>query len=192
MARTGVGDALLGLGRTKEALEQYSIAIDDATRAAHSDSPLTASAVLGRASALLALGKLEPAFVDAERVVKLRRAVLGAHHPDVAEALLVEARIRAREGRAADAVALLTDARAIVDASASPPWLRAEVNDALARATWDATKDRDRSRRYAADARDAYAAAGPGEAAPARSLDSLLASLASGEATGASGRSGSR
>jgi tetratricopeptide (TPR) repeat protein len=181
MARTAVGDALLGLGRATEAVDQYALAIDDATRTSRLDSPLTASALLGRASALLALGKLDAARVDAVRATKTRRAVLGDHHPDVAEALLVEARIQREAGRTADAVPLLTEARAIVDASSAPPWLRAEVNDELARATWSATRDRDRSRTFATDARDAYALAGPGEAAPARSLDALLASLSASE-----------
>ncbi|HEY5921347.1 MAG TPA: serine/threonine-protein kinase [Kofleriaceae bacterium] len=99
----------------------------------------------------------------------------GASHPYVAYPLVGRTQCLVELGKAGDAIADGERAVAILGAHAGDPTHIAEARFALARALWDAARDRGKARKLAREARTAFAAAGAGGAAKLAEIDAWLA-----------------
>ncbi|MEZ4385597.1 MAG: serine/threonine-protein kinase, partial [Nannocystaceae bacterium] len=106
---------------------------------------------------LIRQGRLAEAEVEAESILAARERTQGPDHPASSGALLNLGRARLGLGQPDDAIAPLTRAAALLEASTSPA-RSAPARFALARALWDASiaggRDRDRARELATAARD--------------------------------------
>jgi eukaryotic-like serine/threonine-protein kinase len=151
--------ALEALGRNQEALEHVdrSIAIlENGLGASHPD---LATQLNNRGEILNALGRSRDARASFEKARIIWERELGLDNRNLAYALTGIGVSYLSEGDALSALVPLERAFKIREAQETDPSRRAETRFALARALWEAGRDRGRARALAQDARESYAKA---------------------------------
>jgi serine/threonine-protein kinase len=146
-----VGYLLALLGRPAEgrrSAEQGVAIIEKALGPAH---PAMTEALRILGVVLTAQGRYEEAQRRLERGLAVIEKALGRDHPDVSLSLLSLGELHLKRGKPAEALPLLERAIAHVY-----PKDENDVAFALARALWDANKDRPRARSLATQARDSW------------------------------------
>jgi eukaryotic-like serine/threonine-protein kinase len=107
-------------------------------------------------------------------VLAIREQALGSEHPDLAHPLVGLARIALARGRPADAAALAERAVKVRGDGDAPGGDVAEARFVLARALWDASRERPRALALAEQAREAYREAGDGKAMELAEVEAWL------------------
>ena len=143
------GDAAGALARNQEAGEMYR-------RVYGTGSPALAINLSNRGEYLVALDRVPEALVAFQDALARWESVLGPRHAFVAYALTGIGVAHWRLGRAEQAIPPLERALAIREASEPDPAQVAETRFALARALWDAGRERARALQLAAAARAAF------------------------------------
>jgi tetratricopeptide (TPR) repeat protein/tRNA A-37 threonylcarbamoyl transferase component Bud32 len=144
------------LGRYQEALEHVGRAIDIETRGYGAEHPELAVQLSNRGEILNALGRPHDARQSFERARIIWERELGLDSRNLAYALTGIGESYLADGDAANALVPLERAFKIRVAKESDVQRRGETAFALARALWDANRDRGRSRTLAEQARDDY------------------------------------
>jgi eukaryotic-like serine/threonine-protein kinase len=109
-----------------------------------------------------------------ERALAIHEQALGSEHPDIAYSLVGLARVALARGRAADAVVLADRAVKVRKDGDAPTGDLAEARFVLARALWDASRERPRALAVAEQAREAYREAGHGKATELAEVEAWL------------------
>jgi eukaryotic-like serine/threonine-protein kinase len=109
-----------------------------------------------------------------ERALAIKEEALGPEHPDLAYSLVGLSRVALARGRAADAVVLAERAVKVREDGSAPAGEEAEARFVLARALWDASRERPRALAVAEQAREAYREAGDGEATALAEVEAWL------------------
>jgi tetratricopeptide (TPR) repeat protein len=143
-----------GDAKTALAVEEDSIAIW--TRAYGPNSPWLANLLGNKGEYLVALGRLDEALVAFDDALARWETLWGPTHAFLAYPLTGIGVARWKQGRSADALAPLERALAIREASEPDAATVAETRFALARALWDAGRDRKRALALAATVRTEY------------------------------------
>ena len=151
-----LSDALRRSGDTKGAYEEIQTAIRIRAAKLGADSPLVADALDQLALALLADGLYAEALGECQRSLAIREKVLRKDHPDLSYSLenLGAALIGVRQPE--KAIPVLERAIAIRTKENAGDEDLAESRFSLARALWDAGKDRARAKELAKQAHDGY------------------------------------
>jgi tetratricopeptide (TPR) repeat protein len=146
-----VGHALALQGRYEEGRKSAEQAVALGEKILGPEHPAVTEALRILGVVLTMQGRYQEALRRLERGLVLREKVLGREHPEVSLALLSLGELHLARGRPAEALPLLERARAHVYAKDE-----SDVAFALARALWDARKDRPRARSLATQARDQW------------------------------------
>lgn len=117
------------------------------------EHPTVALMLRNIASARRGLGEFDEAEKNARRALAIREKVLGANHPDVADSLTQVGETLLGAGRPSDAISWLERALALHVQVASDAESLGKCRFSLARAMWDAKRDRPRARVLANEAR---------------------------------------
>jgi tetratricopeptide (TPR) repeat protein len=145
-----IADVLGNLGQYERALAALERAKRIGTHASNSTNMDQIEINLGEL--YVRMGRLDEALAHAERGVSLRQQMYGAEHPLVAEALLslgaAQKAYRDRSG----ALKSFERALAILEKRSASPEMLSAARFGLARALWDASRDRPRSRSLAKSA----------------------------------------
>jgi serine/threonine-protein kinase len=148
--------ALQGLGRNQEALTHVDRAVQLLEWRLGSGHPDLATQFNNRGEILNALGRYREARQSFERARIVWERELGLDHPNLAYALTGIGISYLADGTAASAIVPLERAFKIREMHEIDPSTRAETRFALARALWEAGRDRQRARILAEDARTGY------------------------------------
>ncbi len=160
-------------GRLADARDVYRDAIAILAKNLGDDHLYVAEVRNSLAHVLLRLGRAREALAEAERTsAAMEKAP--SPGPALPEALTIAGRASVALGQAANAIAPLERALALEQAAAGAAAL-AGTRFALARALWDANRDRARARALAREARQAYADAGAAGQADLAEVDAWLA-----------------
>jgi len=162
-----LGDAEDKLGHPERQLDAYRRAGTLIDASAGPESPEAGASHNRIGDALLAGVQLADALVEYRRALAIAEHALGPEHLQVVDPLAGIARAELALGRASDALAPAERAIALLakpDAHADPGQL-ARVRFVLARALWDANRDRRRAHELATQARAALDGADAGEVA---------------------------
>src|SRR5262249_49098904 len=157
-----------------EALAAYRGALAIKEKALGPDHPSVAVSVYSVADALLALDKGEEALAGFQRALAIDTKVFGGDGAELAFDLTGIGRAHLALARPAAAIAPLERALALRTATPGDPVQRGETEYMLARALWDANRDRERALALAGRARAAYAAAGDGTKQELAAIDAWL------------------
>jgi tetratricopeptide (TPR) repeat protein len=95
------------VGRLGEALPHNQNSVETIAKALGRDHPETLLARNNLCNNLVQMGRLADAAPDCLAVLDTRRAKLGAEHPSTLRSVLSTGRLRLRQGRTADVIALL-------------------------------------------------------------------------------------
>ena len=165
VARSGVAESHLNLGRPEQAVAAFRELIGDLEATAPEQTARRSQAVTGLADALLALGRYDAADREFARAIELHAVELPRAHPQAAAILTAQADARLRAGRARAALPLALEADAIQAGLGDGRWERywtrsvlgaaqAATGDRAGLAALEAARDTLRTRR---GARDRYA-----------------------------------
>jgi hypothetical protein len=102
---------------------------------------------------LMRMKRFAPALEHAERALAIREKARGADHPDVADALTLVGQLQWEQRDATAALIPLERAVKILEHHEAAPLLLALARFNLARALWDAGRDRRRAHALAVAAR---------------------------------------
>jgi serine/threonine-protein kinase len=147
-------------GKPAEAQRYYERALGISERAFGPKHPDVAMALSNLGEVLNGQGKYAEARSSYERALAIWEAALGRDHPDVAEALTGLGKTLLGLRRPSEAASSLERALRIREANPGDPAELADTCFTLARALWEAARDRARAVALATRARDAYAKAG--------------------------------
>jgi tetratricopeptide (TPR) repeat protein len=151
-----VGEALFRRGDAQGALEMSRLVVDTYRQAYGDGSPWMAKSLSNRGEYLVAVGRFAEALTTFQDALRRWESQLGPVHPYLAYPLTGIGVAHWKEHRPAEAIAPLERALAIREAGELDVSAVAETRFALARALWDAGRDRARARRLAATARADY------------------------------------
>ncbi len=174
-----LGDIEKGLGHDERALAAYRGALANKEKTLGPDHPSVAISVYSVADALLALGKGDEALAGFERALAIDTKIYGGDGVELAFDLTGIGRAHLALARPAAAIPPLERALALRTATPGDPTERGETEFMLARALWDANRDRDRARALAGRARVVFAAAGDGRKRELAAIDAWLRAHAS-------------
>ncbi|HEX4405436.1 MAG TPA: serine/threonine-protein kinase [Polyangia bacterium] len=164
------------LGRNQEALEHVDRSIDVLSRGLGAEHPDVATQLSNRGEILNALGRYRDARLSFERARIIWERELGLDARILAYALTGIGVSYLGERDAMSAVAPLERAWKIREAKETDPGRRGETLFALARALWDADRDRHRAQALGQTARAAYAKVGqPSMSTKVGDVDTWLA-----------------
>jgi tetratricopeptide (TPR) repeat protein len=169
-----LGDVERRLGQHERALAAYRGALAIKEKRLGPEHASVAISVYSVADALLALDRNAEALAGFQRALAIDTKVVGADGVELAFDLTGIGHAQLQLGRPADAIPPLERALALRVATPGDPVDRAETEFMLARALWDAGRDRDRALALAGRARAAYAAAGEGARADLAAIDAWL------------------
>jgi len=150
---------LEALGRNQEALEHVDRSIEILENGLGAGHPELATQLSNRGEILNALGRYRDARASFEKARIVWERELGLDNRNLAYALTGIGLSDIAEGDASSAIVPLERAFKIREDHETDPSRRAETRFALARALWDAGRDRVRARLLAQEARDTYAQA---------------------------------
>jgi serine/threonine protein kinase/tetratricopeptide (TPR) repeat protein len=150
---------LTALGRNQEALEHVDRSIEILENGLGAGHPDLATQLNNRGEILNALGRSRDARASFEKARIVWERELGLDNRNLAYALTGIGLSYLSDGDAANAVVPLERAFKIREAQETDPSRRAETRFALARALWEAGRDRTRARALAVEARESYAKA---------------------------------
>jgi tetratricopeptide (TPR) repeat protein len=150
-----IANNLHGLGRDQEALDMVEQAIRIMEGALGSRHPQVAIFILDRGEIRLALGQAAQARSDFERTLAIWKTE-PTPPESVSYALTGLGLSLLAENRAVEAIGSLEEARQIRETAHAPPHLRALTSFALARALWQAGRDRPRAVELAREARELF------------------------------------
>jgi tetratricopeptide (TPR) repeat protein len=155
-----LSNALQSLGRNEEALVHVDRAISLLEKGLGSGHPELASQLNNRGEVLNALGRPREARRSFERACAIWERELGPESRLLAYGLTGIGQTYLAEENAAGALVPLNRAMRIRESLETDQAKRAETAFALARALWDANRDRVRAQLLAEQARESYAKAG--------------------------------
>jgi tetratricopeptide (TPR) repeat protein len=144
------------IGDHKAALAAANQAVEIFQKAYGVESPLVGNPLGTRGETLTFLGRYADAERDLRLAIDLSTAWVGADHPWTAYPLTALGKTLIGERRWSAAISVLERALHVRESSEPNPELVAETRFALARARWEAGKDRAEARALATAARDAY------------------------------------
>jgi tetratricopeptide (TPR) repeat protein len=170
------GLLLRRMKRHDEAFDHHRRARAILTRALGADHPESAYCSVAMADARLDGGRPREALALYERAVPLLDAALEDANPQLGDGLFGMGRALAAVGQPARAVPFLE--RAVRASDAAAPEFRAERRFALARALWDARRDRSRAIELAREARRLLESSGAGQEDSLRDIDAWLVARA--------------
>ncbi len=150
---------LEALGRNQEALEHVDRSIEILENGLGAGHPELATQLSNRGEILNALGRDRDARASFEKALIIWERELGLDNRNLAYALTGIGVSYIAEGDPGSAIVPLERAFKIREAHETDPSRRAETRFALARALWEAGRDRARARLLAQQARDSYAQA---------------------------------
>jgi tetratricopeptide (TPR) repeat protein len=150
------------LGRNQEALAHLDRAVAVLEKGYGADHPDVATQLSNRGEVLNALGRHREARASFERALIIWERELGLDHRNLAYPLTGLGESWLAEGDPQSALAPLERAFKIREAEEKVPSRRAATRFALARALWEANRDRRRARELAAGAREMLAKASSG------------------------------
>jgi eukaryotic-like serine/threonine-protein kinase len=150
---------LEALGRNQEALEHVDRSIEILEKGLGAGHPDLATQLSNRGEILNALGRYRDARASFERARIVWERELGLDNRNLAYALTGIGVSYIAEGDPTSAIVPLERAFKIREEHENDPARRAETRFALARALWEAGRDRGRARVLAEAARDSYAKA---------------------------------
>jgi serine/threonine protein kinase/tetratricopeptide (TPR) repeat protein len=150
---------LEALGRNQEALEHVDRSIQILENGLGAGHPELATQLSNRGEILNALGRYRDARASFEKARIVWERELGLDNRNLAYALTGIGLSYIAEGDASSAIVPLERAFRIREDHETDPSRRAETRFALARALWEAGRDRARARLLAQEARDSYAQA---------------------------------
>jgi serine/threonine protein kinase len=154
-----VAVALQALGRSQEALQHVDRSIDILENGLGAGHPDLATQLSNRGEILNALGRYRDARASFEQARIVWERELGLDSRNLAFALTGIGASYIAEGDPTSAIVPLERAFKIREERETDPARRAETRFALARALWEAGRDRGRARLLAEAARDTYAKA---------------------------------
>ncbi|HVV15651.1 MAG TPA: protein kinase [Polyangia bacterium] len=158
-AEGSLAAALQALGRSQEALEHADRAIEILAPALGAGHPELATQLGTRGEILNALGRYRDARASFEKARIIWERELGVDNRKLASALTGIGISYIADADAGRAIVPLERAVKIREQHENDPARRAETRFALARALWEAGRDRARARALAEQARDGYAKA---------------------------------
>jgi tetratricopeptide (TPR) repeat protein len=120
-------------------------------------------------------GQHAKALEHFQKALAIRQGALGAEHFDVAKDLLGIGETYLAMRRLPDSLSALERALALREGRPGFPTTLARIRFDLAQALWESGKDQARARTLAAQAREAYANGGPGNASERAAVDAWLA-----------------
>jgi len=150
---------LEALGRNQEALEHVDRSIEILENGLGAGHPELATQLSNRGEILNALGRYRDARASFEKARIIWERELGLDNRNLAYALTGIGVSYIAEGDPSSALVPLERAFKIREDHETDPGRRAETRFALARALWEAGRDRPRARLLAEEARDGYARA---------------------------------
>jgi serine/threonine protein kinase len=150
---------LSALGRNQEALSHVDRSIEILENGLGAGHPDLATQLMNRGEILNALGRYRDGRASFERALIIWERELGLDNRNLAFALTGIGIGFLAEGDASSAIVPLERAFKIREAQETDPSRRAETRFALARALWEAGRDRGRARVLADEAREGYAKA---------------------------------
>ena len=151
-----LGLSLHGSGRDQEALEHINRSVVLLEKGLGASHPDLATQLSNRGEALNALGQYRAARESFDRARVIWERELGPDNLNLGYALTGLGVSYLGEGKAAVALASLERAFKIREAQDPEPSRRADTSFALARALWEANRDRSRARTLAVQARERY------------------------------------
>ena len=154
-----VAVVLEALGRDQEALEHVDRSIEILEKGLGAGHPDLATQLSNRGEILNALGRYRDARASFERARIVWERELGLDNRNLAYALTGIGISYIADGDPTSAIVPLERALKIREDHENDPARRAETRFALARALWEAGRDRGRARMLAEGARDSYAKA---------------------------------
>jgi serine/threonine-protein kinase len=154
-----IGLLLARQGRYEEALARHEQAYAIYRNVAGATEVDSAATLINTALAQRNLGRIAEAKELNRRVMAIYEKAFGPGHPDLAYPLIELALCLLAEGKPDEAIPLLRRSRVVREGNEEDPAERAEAELALARALWDAGRDRKEAIEQAARARDHYAEA---------------------------------
>ncbi len=154
-----VAVVLTALGRNQEALAHVDRSIEILENGLGPDHPDLATQLMNRGEILNALGRYHDGRASFERARIIWERELGLDNRILAYALTGIGVSYLSEGDPSSAIVPLERAFKIREAQETDPSRRAETRFALARALWEAGRDRSRARVLAEEAREGYAKA---------------------------------
>ncbi len=154
-----VAVVLEALGRNQEALQHVDRAIEILENGLGAGHPELAVQLSNRGEILNALGRYRDARASFERARIVWERELGLENRNLAYALTGIGISYIADGDPTSAIVPLERAFKIREEHENDPARRAETRFALARALWEAGRDRGRARLLAEEARDSYAKA---------------------------------
>jgi tetratricopeptide (TPR) repeat protein len=157
LSLTEVGNVLRSQGKYEEALANQRRALAIGAKALGPDHPDVAEILTNLGDLLCVQGKYEQALVHLRRAVAIQEKALGPEHPDLANSLTDIGRAEVGLHQPVSALVVLERALALRQKSLDKPDDLADTRFVLARALWDAGRDRGRAHTLATQARDAYA-----------------------------------
>jgi tetratricopeptide (TPR) repeat protein len=160
ISESNVAIALEDLGRDQEALAHVDRAIDVYTRTLGAEHPEMATALSNRGEIMNALGRYRDARRSFESARILLERELGLEGRNLGYVLTGIGESYLGERDPLSALAPLERAWKIREAKETAPEQQGETRFALARALWDAERDRSRAGLLAQGARERYARAG--------------------------------
>jgi tetratricopeptide (TPR) repeat protein/tRNA A-37 threonylcarbamoyl transferase component Bud32 len=167
------GATLRRAGDKEKAVECLTRALALAEKALGPRHPLVAQAYDRLGAVLSDSGRYEEALALHRQALALNEAELGPAHPHVATSLLHQGKALTALGKALEAIPPLERALAIRQARTPNPVALGAVRFALARALWEAQRDRPRALSLATEAVQLFA-----DAKRSRERDEVLAWLA--------------